>query len=151
MDIMSTFHSSALLLVAADDANSTARAEEMDVFPTPPLPPTKMTGVLLVFTLFPEVLLSPLPRLLFFLLAAIIDAISSTNGCNECNRVVDGDDDNDDDVGIVIADVLNHGACGGGRRGIRFKYDQHGTKCDSRDSSNSVAGGALTLMVIMVS
>ena len=87
--MMSTFQSSLLLLV--EEANSTARAEEMDVLPTPPLPPTKITGVLWLLLLLP-----------FFLLAAIIDAISSTNGCNECSRVDeyeydnDGDDENED-------------------------------------------------------
>lgn len=44
----------------------------MEVFPTPPLPPTKITGVLL---------------LLSCLFAAMIDAISSTNGRNEYSLV----------------------------------------------------------------
>ena len=52
----------------------------MDVLPTPPFPPTKITGVL-----FPAV---PSSLLSFFLLEATA-AISSINGCNEYS-LVDG-------------------------------------------------------------
>mmetsp|Transcript_20942 Transcript_20942/g.44198 ORF Transcript_20942/g.44198 Transcript_20942/m.44198 type:complete len:143 (+) Transcript_20942:721-1149(+) len=74
-----------------DEASSTAKAEEMDVFPTPPLPPTKITGV------------SPL----LLLLSLLIVEISSMRGWRECNRV--------DELAPILeeectTDVVDHGA-----------------------------------------
>ena len=68
-------------LYSYEDANSTANADEMDVLPTPPFPPTKITGVLFVVL--------PSSLLLFFFLLEATAAISSINGCNEYS-LVDG-------------------------------------------------------------
>lgn len=60
-----------------EDANSTANADDMDVLPTPPFPPTKITGV--------SELVESEEEAVF--------AISSINGCNEYSLVVvDGND-----------------------------------------------------------
>jgi len=61
-----------------EDANSTANADDMDVLPTPPFPPTNITGV--------DVESEDLEEAVF--------AISSISGCNEYSLVVvvDGND-----------------------------------------------------------
>ena len=61
-----------------EDANSTANADDMDVLPTPPFPPTNITGV--------SVDEEDLEEAVF--------AISSISGCNEYRLVVVVDDGN---------------------------------------------------------
>ena len=75
-------------LYCGEDANSTANADEMDVLPTPPFPPTNITGVSL--DVGSEDLVA-------------VFAISSINGCNEYNLVV-VDDGNDLECTTVLDD-----------------------------------------------
>jgi len=72
-----------------EDANSTANADDMDVLPTPPFPPTKITGVSLDVEEEEAVF-----------------AISSISGCNEYNLVVVVDDGN---VILECTTVLDDG------------------------------------------
>jgi hypothetical protein len=149
VDMINTFQSS-----AEEEANSTARAEDIDVLPTPPLPPTNITGVLL---------------LLLFLLSSIIDEISSTNGCNECSRVDDeqnenvGKEDEDGDrhprrLAVSKLHQLLEWTLPGGNRGtakddgaflaMLFTYAEHVVDNDrdvSSSSSESAAGDVLAL------
>mmetsp|Transcript_2840 Transcript_2840/g.6008 ORF Transcript_2840/g.6008 Transcript_2840/m.6008 type:complete len:263 (-) Transcript_2840:7-795(-) len=126
VDTMSTFRSR-----SNEDANSTARAEEMEVFPTPPFPPTNTTGV------------SPPP------LRSTASEISSMRGCSECSLV--GDDEAE--WPTTRDHVENRGGRKDGRRscaGVRAKYFLLGGESRAGDGPKATAGDARRAIAAMI-